>query len=258
MRKILKILLIIPVLYLIAVPVYLAGSIGSKRCESISIDIKDSADYHFVTRRQLRSMVYGSSQNVLGKRLKDIDAGAIEKRLGTLRELKTAEVYKTVDGRLHVSVDQRNPLMRVMPDGGGDFFLDEDGILVRKRNMYNPRLHIVEGNITITQAMLDGHSVLDTAMKNTILKDIYYLVDYIDNDKFWSAMIDQVYVDKNNEIDIIPRVGNLTIHLGTADNFRDKLKNLEVFYEKVMPEVGWDKYSEINLEFRDQIVCKRR
>ncbi len=258
MRKIFKILLIIPVLYLIAVPVYLARSTGSKRCGSISIDIKDSADYHFVTRKQLRNLIYGNSRNVLGQRLKDIDARAIEDRLSTLRELKTAEVYKTVDGKLHVYVDQRNPMMRVLPDGGGDFFLDEDGILVRKRNMYNPRLHIVEGNITITRAMLEGQSVLDTAMKNTILKDIYYMVDYINNDKFWSAMIDQIYVDNNNEIDLIPRIGNLVIHLGTADNFRNKLKNLGAFYDKVMPEVGWDKYSEINLAFKDQIVCKRR
>ncbi|HKK41000.1 MAG TPA: hypothetical protein VJ963_01235 [Bacteroidales bacterium] len=258
MRKVFKILLIIPALYLIAMPVYLAGSIGAKRCGSISIDIKDSADYHFVTRRQIRKLVYGNSHDILGKRLKDIDAGAIETRLGSLRELKTAEVYKTVDGRLHVYVDQRNPVMRVLPDAGGDFFLDEDGILVRKRNMYNPRLHIVLGNITITRAMLDGQSVLDTAMKNTILKDIYYLVDYINNDKFWSAMIDQIYVDRDNEIDLIPRIGNQYIHLGSADDYRDKLKNLEAFYDKVLPEVGWDKYSEINLEFRDQIVCKRR
>jgi cell division protein FtsQ len=258
MRKVLKILLIIPVLYLVAVPVYLAGSIGSKRCGSISIDIKDSAEYHFVTRKQLRAIVYGSSKNLLGQRLKDIDAGAIENSLSSLRELKTAEVYKTVDGKLHVYVDQRNPMMRVMPDSGGDFFLDEDGILVRKRNMYNPRLHIVEGNITITRAMLDGQSVLDTSMKNTILKDIYYLVDYINNDKFWSAMIDQIYVDNNNEIDLIPRVGNQFIHLGTADDFRGKLRNLGAFYDKVLPKVGWDKYSEINLEFRNQIVCKKR
>ncbi len=258
MRKIYKILLIIPVLYLIAMPVYLAQSIGARRCGNISIDIKDSADYHFVTRRQLRTLVYGNSQDILGKRLKDIDAGAIERRLGSLRELKTAEVYKTVDGSLHVYVDQRNPVIRVLPDAGGDFFLDEDGILVRKRNMYNPRLHVVMGNITITRAMLDGQSVLDTAMKNTILKDIYYLIDYINNDKFWSAMIDQLYVDKNNEIDLIPRIGNLYIHLGSADDFRDKLKNLGAFYDRVLPEVGWDKYSEINLEFRDQIVCKKR
>ena len=136
----------------------------------------------------------------------------------TLRELKEAEVYMTVDGTIHVYVDQRDPVMRVMPDGGGDFFVDNEGVVVRKRNLYTPRLHVVGGNINISSAMLNGVSVLDTSIKNSILKDIYYLVDYINDDSFWSAQIDQIYVDSNDEIDLIPRVGNQIIHLGTTEN----------------------------------------
>jgi cell division protein FtsQ len=106
--------------------------------------------------------------------------------------------------------------------------------------------------------MLNGISVLDTSIKNSILKDIYYLVEYINNDNFWSAQIDQIYVDNNNQIDLIPRVGNHVIHLGTTENTEGKLRNLAVFYDKVLPEVGWNKYSLINLEYKNQIVCKRR
>jgi cell division protein FtsQ len=258
MRKVLKILLIIPAIYLIAAPVFLAMSTGSTRCTGISIDIKDSADYHFVTRKQLLNLVYSSTGKILGQQFKDIPFGDIENKLGSLRELKSAEVYMDIGGTLHVSVDQRNPVMRVMPAGGGDYFIDEDGIVVRKRNMYNPRLHIVEGNVNISSAMLNGTSILDTSIKNTILRDIYYMVDYINNDRFWSAQIDQIYVDNNNEIDLIPRVGNQLIHLGTAEDFKGKLRNLEAFYDKVLPEVGWNKYSMINLAFKDQIVCKKR
>ena len=46
-----------------------------------------------------------------------------------LRELKVAEVYITIDGTLHIYADQRNPVMRVMPDEGGDYFVDEEGLL---------------------------------------------------------------------------------------------------------------------------------
>ncbi len=88
------------------------------------------------------------------------------------------------------------------------------------------------------------------ALKNSILKDIYYLVNYINRNNFWSAQIDQIFVDSNNEIDLIPRVGNHIVHLGTADNYEGKLRNLQSFYDKVLPEVGWNKYSTINLAFR--------
>jgi cell division protein FtsQ len=258
MRKVLKILSLIPLLYIIVLPVYLASSTNSRPCGGIIIDIKDSSDYHFVTRKHLLNLAYGNSSRILGQPVKNISLLEIENRINVLRELKVAEVYKTIDGNIHIYADQREPIMRVMPDNGGDFFIDEDGVVVRRRNLYTPRLHIVGGNINISSAMLNGVSVLDTSIKNTILKDIYQLVDYINDDAFLSAQIDQVYVDNNNEIDLIPRVGNQTVHLGTIENFKGKLRNLEAFYDKVLPEVGWNKYSVINLEFKDQIVCKKR
>ena len=258
MRKVLKILLIIPVLYLIIIPVFLVRSANSLLCKGISIDIKDSSDYHFVTKRQLLNLVYGSTGRIIGKPVKDVSVYEVESKINGLRELKEAEVYITIDGTIRVYANQRDPVMRVMPDGGGDFFIDNDGVVVRKRNLYTPRLHIVGGNVNISSAMLNGVSVLDTSIKNSILKDIYYLVEYINDDSFWSAQIDQIYVDNNDQIDLIPRVGNQVIHLGTTENIEGKLRNLAAFYDKVLPEVGWNKYSVINLEFKDQIVCKKR
>ena len=258
MRKFFKILALIPVLYLIVLPVYFANSTNSKVCGGIIIDIKDSSDYHFVTRKNLLNLAYGNSSKILGQPVKKVNLLEIENRINVLRELKVAEVYRTIDGNVHIYADQREPVMRIMPDGGGDFFLDEDGVIVRRRNLYTPRLHIVGGNINISSAMLNGVSVLDTSIKSTILKDIYHLVNYINDDDFWSAQIDQVYVDDDNKIDLITRVGNQKVHLGTIENLEGKLRNLEAFYDKVLPEVGWNKYSVINLEYKDQIVCKKR
>jgi len=258
MRKILKILLIIPVLYLIIIPVFLVSSANTRLCKGIKIDIRDSSEYHFVTRRQLLNLVYGSTGKIIGKPVKEVSVSEIESKINGLRELKEAEVYITIDGMIHVYANQRDPLMRVMPDAGGDFFVDYDGVVVRKRNLYTPRLHIVGGNVNISSAMLNGVSVLDTSIKNSILKDIYYLVEYINDNSFWSAQIDQIYVDYNDKIDLIPRVGNHIIHLGTTENIEGKLRNLAEFYDKVLPEVGWNKYSVINLAYKDQIVCKKR
>lgn len=258
MKKLLRILLLVPVLYLIGMPVYYGISDSKKPCSKISVSITDSADYHFVTKRQLLNLAQGRNSRITGQPMQKISEYDIENRINVLRELKNAEVYTTIDGTVHLYVDQRNPVMRIIPDEGGDYFLDEEGFLFRKRNLYNPRLHIVEGNINITPAMLDSVSVLDTLIKNTILKDAFHFVNYIRGDSFWSAQIDQIYIDGKDEVNLIPRVGNHLIHLGTFENYKGKLKNLEAFYDKVLPEVGWDKYSLINLEYRDQVVCKRR
>jgi len=259
MKMLVKILLIIPIIYLIGIPAYYASTLCIKPCMDLKITITDSAYYHFVTKRDIRNTIYARNGNPVGKPVRDIKLSAIEETMNSrYRELKTAEAFMSVDGTLHLVADQRTPIMRIMPDEGGDYYLDSEGVVIRRRNLYTPRLHIVGGNINISQAMLNGVSVLDTSIKNTILRDIYYLVSYIKGNSFWSAQIDQIYVDSNDEIVLVPRVGNHTIHLGTSEDFEGKLRNLKVFYEKVLPEVGWNKYSAINLAFSGQIVCRRR
>jgi cell division protein FtsQ len=252
-----RILIIISMLYLMVMPAWFTHKANSLICGGIIVDISDSSDYHFVTKREIRNIITSGGSRIIGTPVKDIPLSLLEERIKRLRELKIAEVYITIDGNLHVFADQRNPVMRIIADGG-DFFMDEDGVVIRRRKLYNPRLHIVEGNINITQKMLNGVSVLDTAIKKSILKDIFQLIEYVRNDNLWSAQIDQVFVDNDDEIDLIPRLGNHRIHLGSIENYEGKLKNLETFYKEVLPVTGWNKYDLINLEFRDQIVCRKR
>lgn len=258
MKIAVRILLLIPSLYLAIAPVWYSHWHNTKVCKKIEIKIIDSADYHFVTRRDIMNTVLNRHGSLVGKTVKDINIDAIEETMSGFRELKSAEVYISIDGVLHIVADQRTPVMRMMPSNGGDYYIDDEGVVMRRRNLYTPRLHIVGGNINISQAMLSGVSVLDTSIKNSILKDIFYLVNHINRDDFWSAQIDQIYVDMHDEIDLIPRVGNHVIHLGSPEEFQDKLRYLRVFYDKVLPEVGWDKYSLINLAYKDQIVCRKR
>jgi len=257
LRIVKKILTIIPAFYLVAMPAWLTSRTSSIICNEIKIDIEDSADFHLVTNREILNLTNSTGMQIIGKRFREISLPVIENRISMLRELRDAEVYTTVDGSLHVYADQRNPVMRVMA-GGGDYFVDDEGVVIKRRKLYTPRLQIVEGNIRITSQMLSGVSILDTTIKKSILKDIYKLVGYMREDDFWRAQIDQLYVDNDDEIDLIPRLGNHRIHLGTIENYEGKLRNLEAFYREVLPVTGWNKYELINLEFRDQIVCRRR
>jgi cell division protein FtsQ len=257
MKIVSRILIVISSLYLLVVPAWLTHKTRGMICSGININIADSSDYHFVSKLEIRNLVSSGGSRVIGAPVSSISLSEIEERLSRLRELKVAEAYMTIDGMLHVYASQRNPVMRVIA-GGGDYFVDDDGVVLRCKKLYTPRLQVVEGNIRITSQMLNGTSVLDTAVKNTILKDVFDLVEYVRNDDFWSAQIDQIYVDDDDEIDLIPRLGSQRIHLGTTENYRGKLRSLETFYREVLPVKGWNKYDLINLEFKDQIVCRKR
>jgi cell division protein FtsQ len=257
MKILIRILILIPAIYLVGMPVWLSFRTSSALCSGISIDLADSSDYHFISKGEISSLVSSNGTRVLGVPLRKLPVPEIEERISRIKQLKDVEVYTTIDGMLHVYLDQRDPVMRVIA-GGGDYFVDRDGVVFPKRGLYTPRLHIVGGNIRITQPMLDGISVFDTSIKRTSLRDAYQLVQFISGDRFWSAQVDQIYIDEDDEIDIIPRMGRHLIHLGSIDNYEGKLRNLKAFYDQVLPETGWSRYYLINLEFRDQIVCKKR
>jgi hypothetical protein len=77
MKIMLKVVLLVPVFYIFSMPVYYIVSSGSKPCSGIKIIIKDSADYHFVTKQHLLNLI--NSKNVKGRSIKDVPVDEIEK-----------------------------------------------------------------------------------------------------------------------------------------------------------------------------------
>lgn len=259
MKIILKILLVVVLLtYMFAAPRVFEKKAGERLCRKVSVVINDSASYQFVTSNKILGMVNERNDSILGRKVNRISTHELEKKILSVREVKEVQAWFDITGTLTIMIDQRSPIMRVIPDAGGDYLVDDEGILFRKNTEYAPRLHVVGGDITINRKMLDGISVLDTAVGKTILTDVYQLVSYINSDKFWSAQIDQIYVTSKNKLELIPRVGNHVVKFGSLEGYETKMESLGLFYEKVMPEAGWDKYSEINLEYDEQIICKRR
>ena len=77
---------------------------------------------------------------------------------------------------------------------------------------------------------------------------------FLQENDFWNNQIEQIYVHPDNEVELIPRVGNHRIVLGSFADFGRRSWNLRLFYEKAIPKVGWEKYSIISLKYKDQIV----
>ena len=72
MKNLLKILFVIPFIYMLILPVFTYSLTTSKPCGGIEININDSSDYHFVTKRQLMNLAYGNSGRILGKPVKAV------------------------------------------------------------------------------------------------------------------------------------------------------------------------------------------
>ena len=88
-----------------------------------------------------------------------------------------------------------------------------------------------------------------------VLKDIGC---YLLNTPLWGNQVEQLNVLADGSIEMVPRVGDHIVYLGSPSNLERKLARLEKFYKYGLSKAGWNKYSYINVEFDNQIICKKR
>jgi cell division protein FtsQ len=90
-----------------------------------------------------------------------------------------------------------------------------------------------------------------------VMKQLLKVANFIKNHPFWNQQFEQCYVDNFGDIILIPRVGKHSIVIGSPENLAEKMENLRIFYIKALKNLGWDKYSVINLKYKNQIVGER-
>ena len=140
-----------------------------------------------------------------------------------------------------LEIEQKMPILRVNSTSG-NYYIDNMGSVMPLSRHYVAHVLVASGYIN----------------KEFAMNELYHFVQFLQDNEFWNNQIDQIYVDADQEVELIPLVGNHKILLGSFDDYQKKLDNLKLFYEQAIPKVGWEKYSLINLKYRNQIVCTKR
>ncbi|PKP36574.1 MAG: hypothetical protein CVT98_07520 [Bacteroidetes bacterium HGW-Bacteroidetes-15] len=249
--------------YLIIALAFVSKRSNVITCESINIIIADSLDNSFVKKADVLRTIEKHNSNLIGIPLKMINTLKIEQELTSMQAVKKVDVFTTNNGKLNVRVDQRRPMVRIINRYGQGYYIDHEGQILSLSSKYTSHVLIINGNIIEPFEINSSIRVMDWAGEEInehtpLICKLYDFATFITNDNFWSAQISQIYVDNPENIELIPRVGPHTVILGNLDGYETKLEKLKLFYERALPEEGWNKYKEINLKYRNQIVCTKR
>lgn len=232
-------------------------------CSGVSVLIDHKDENFFVDEADIQTLLADRGDTLVGQSLSAINYDELEQLIMKNPVVEDAEVYADLYGKLNVQVKQRTPLVRVFNDLGESFYIDEHGQLMPLSEKYTARVIVANGFIkdsyhNIYALNLEEVANVDSLSKTTLLDDVYLIAKRFENDEFWSAQIQQIYVDESQEIVLIPRVGNHKIILGDRSNLERKLKKLMIFYEEGLNKTGWNQYSVINLKYKNQVVCTKR
>jgi len=221
----------------------------SVKCSNVMILIP-GAD-NFIEREEVDDILKKNQGILIGKPLEKINLNEIEEKIKSNPYIAFAKVYGDMDGVIHIEIKQREPVLRIINAGGQDFYVDRHGLKMPISSNFTANVLVANGNI---REFFNGK--LDS-IRNPLAEDLYTTALYLKADTLWDAQIEQLFVNDNLDIELIPRVGNQRIILGNADSLSLKMENLREFYKQAMPKVGWDTYKSINIKYTNQVVCER-
>lgn len=231
--------------YLIFVTFFVKQKPQDTICSDFTIKINADSDEIFVVEADLYKLVSNNKLNPKGKSYDNIDTYDIQQILLSNKMIKSAEVFFTGNNAVKAVIKERTPILRVMTTSGEDYYIDKEGEKISLSNLTNVKgiyLPVVTGDV-----------------KDDFAKgDLYKFTLFLYRNKFWNAQIEQIVVQPENNIILIPRVGDHEIILGSLTNYQEKLEKLATFYSKVLSETGWNRYSKINLKYDKQVVVTKR
>ena len=263
MNKIKRILVYAGIMiYMVVMLGFISEKAGSIHCDQIRVIIADSLNNGFINDKDVWQVINENNLSLKGEDLYKINTKILEDNLLLHPAVKNAQAFKTINGKVNIYIDQRDPIIRIYTDRYS-FYLDEEGNYIPLSRKFAAHVPIASGYIP---ADFDWQSLgsVDNLLKDSeldnnekLMIDLYLLAKYIYENEFWKSMIEQVYINENQEFEMIPRVGSHVILFGEFKQVDEKFRNLKVLYKKGFNKVGWIKYESINLKYKDQIVCKK-
>ena len=222
-----------------------------KHCRSIEINIHGVSNNFFVDKKDILSTITTIEKtNPVGKTIGSFNLKKLETVLKINVWIKSAELFFDNNEILQVTVQEREPIARVFTSTGTTFYIDDELAMLPLSEKFSARLPVFTN-------FPSDKSILAKADSN-LLRDIKTISLAVQKDSFSMAMIDQIDITPQRLFEMIPKIGNQLIIFGDATDVNTKLQKLKLFYKEVMVKAGWNSYSVINVQYKNQVVAKRK
>ena len=222
-----------------------------KICKGVEINISGVSTNFFIDKTDVYNIIKNFGGDSMQKKsLASIDLGRIEKALEKDVWVKNAELYFDNNNVLKVSVEEREPVARLFTVTGNTFYIDSSCMMLPLSDKFSARLPVFTGFTSDARILAKDDSSLLCSIKNMSLKIL--------SDTFLMAMIDQIDISTNRSFELVPKLGKQRILFGDATDVNSKFDKLKLFYKDVITQSGWNRYSTINLQYKNQVVASIR
>ena len=228
---------------------------SGKHCQAVLVRL-DAVDGHqFLTRRDVTGFLTNQGADpIIGKPFADLNFRQLEKRLSNYGLIKTCQISRDLPGNLIVNIEQPRPVARLIENGDGlrpatGQYISEEGRFFALSMNYSARVLLVSGPYFSDLRMGNRRAL-------PVDSPLMQLLRFVQNNPFWRAQLTELTVDRQGYVTMWPQVGHHRIEFGPPTDIETKFKKLKLLYSTILPAKGWERYSRISVQYRNQLVCE--
>lgn len=239
-------------LLIIVLTAFTSSSDMDRKIKSLLFEISDPANHYLVNSDDLYTYLYSYMDTVDGYNARDVELYTIETILEQNSHVANAEAFIDRKSVVHVQVDLKEPILRVLLKDSRGYYVSENGDVVDWSPNYTPRLIVASGNVP----KYNHKDSLSIGGQNS-LKTLSYLVSEINKMSYLQSIVDEIIYNSENNIELVSKIGEARVLIGDTTDLVDKLERFSLFHTEAYPIVGWDKYRVIDVRFKDKVYCRK-
>ena len=236
--KIISILIVVLLALLV-----LAANVWRRQSQvrDVRVDIDYGGSDTLVTSSQVEEQILAAMPDITSRMLRDVDLKAVEQAASASPYLRDCKAGTSISRNVVLFASQRRPIVRVCAQE--EYYLGTEGERIPVSNVGSCDVVVASGDIPA---------------KGKAQKEVWTLADYLDRHPDLSPLFDQIYRDSKGDLYLTPKLSNHVVQLGSVERLDEKFYNLMAFYTRGLPQVGWERYSQVSVKYRGQVVCTKR
>ncbi|WP_034062301.1 cell division protein FtsQ/DivIB [Lacinutrix jangbogonensis] len=210
---------------------------GSRKVKKTTIEFVEEQK-PFITHETVSKLLIQNQQPLASVPKETLDLNALEFALDSNAMIEKAEISLNVNGGFLAKIKQKKPIARVL--NSDSYYIDSKGGYMPLSSNYTARVPIVTGEVSKKD-----------------LSTIFTIARRIEDDEFLKKNVVEIHQNKDRSIDLKLRQCKFNVQIGKLEYLDKKINNLKAFYIKAMKDKSLKKYSKVNLQFENQVVCTK-
>ncbi len=221
---------------------------ANTQLKNITIELKTQNKFKLIDKTDiLRYLNKSLNKDLEIAKIEKVDILKIEELLDNSNYIKNAEAFLDSKNHLHINCVLRDPIVRIVRANKKDFYIDKEGNPIPVSKRATARVPVVTG---FTNSII----LKNRNNKKSEYYKLWKLSKELYEDSFLYALIEQIYINEDRNLTLIPKLGKQVIEFGKLTNIDNKLTKIKAFYKSEMPKSGWNKFKKLSVKWDGQIV----